>query len=409
MQALYNLGIHAYSAAIKVAANFNKKAQLLNNGRGNSWHQLENINRQGKKLVWFHAASLGEFEQGRPLIEMIKEKDPDTQILLTFFSPSGYEIRKNYKLADYIVYLPADTPYNAKRFVELVKPDVAVFIKYEFWYNFLHQLHKREIPIYIISAIFRESQPFFKPWGGLHRKMLGFFDHLFVQDEESVSRLATIGIDKVTRTGDTRFDRVEQIADAAQNIDRVAQFCNGETAVVCGSTWAPDEVILFDYINRNSSSYKWIVAPHEIHEEHVQAIIARSNKPIVRYTDPNADLQNAQVLIIDCIGLLSAIYRYGNIAYIGGGFGVGIHNTLEAAVYGIPVIFGPKYRKFNEAVELINQGGAFAINNQQQLNDLLDSFIASPTAAQQAGKEAKAYVVSQLGATETIYDLISRS
>lgn len=403
MQALYNLGIHAYTAAIKVAANFNKKARLLNHGRKNTWSQLEKIDRKGKKLIWFHAASLGEFEQGRPLIEMIKEHEPKTQILLTFFSPSGYEIRKNYKEADYIVYLPADTPYNAKRFIDRVKPDIAIFIKYEFWYNLLYQLHKQTIPTYIISAIFREDQPFFKSWGTLHREMLGFFDHLFVQDQESQKRLAQIGIHQVTLTGDTRFDRVQQIATTAKDIERVAIFCNNKSTIVCGSTWPQDEVLLFEYINNNGSNHKWVVAPHEIHESHIQSILARCEVPAARFSDVHADLSKARVLIIDCIGLLSSIYRYGQIAYIGGGFGVGIHNTLEAAVYGMPIIFGPKYQKFNEAIELVREGAAFSVKNQQELNDLFNTFNSSPTAIQQGGQQAERYVKSQLGATELIY------
>ncbi|MGL5682398.1 MAG: 3-deoxy-D-manno-octulosonic acid transferase [Marinifilaceae bacterium] len=406
MQALYNIGIHAYNGAIQTVSLFNDKARLMHEGRKDCWQKLEAFKRGNGKRIWFHAASLGEFEQGRPLIEMIKEREPDTQILLSFFSPSGYEIRKNYALADCIVYLPGDSPRNAKRFVELAQPDVAIFIKYEYWYNYLNQLNKRNIPTYIISSLFRDSQPFFKWWGGLHREMLSMFNHLFVQDQESVQRLASINITNVTRTGDTRFDRVKQIADTAKSIERVETFLDNQPAVVCGSTWAPDEEILFNYINNNNSNYKWIIAPHEIHNAHIQSILALSKQPIALYSDPKANLKEAKVLIIDCIGLLSSIYRYGQIAYIGGGFGVGIHNTLEAAVYGIPVIFGPKYRKFNEAVQLIEQGAAFSIGYPDEFYQLMDSLIASPTATQTAGKSARNYVESQLGATNIIYNMI---
>lgn len=402
MGILYNTGIRGYNAAIRLAAPFNEKAALWVKGRRGIWERIKGIDRGAERLIWFHAASLGEFEQGRPVMEAIKAQEPETRILLTFFSPSGYEIRKNYSGADYILYLPSDTPGNAARFVELLHPDAAVFIKYEFWYNYLHELNKHHIPTYLISAIFRPEQPFFKSWGKLHRRMLGFFDCLFVQDEESVRLLKSVGVEKAQLTGDTRFDRVRQIAGAAKEIDKVSIFCDDRPTVVCGSTWPPDEDILFDYINRDTSNYKWIFAPHEIGEGHIRSIQEKCRKKIVRYTDDRADFANADVLIIDCIGLLSAIYRYGRIAYIGGGFGVGIHNTLEAAVYGIPIIFGPKYQKFNEAVSLIREGGAFTVSNAQQLKELLDALTGSPKIAKAAGQKATDYVESQSGATEII-------
>lgn len=402
MSLFYNTGIRSYRLAIRLAAPFNEKASLWVKGRKNIREKIARIQRKGKRLVWFHAASLGEFEQGRPVMEALKTAEPGTKILLTFFSPSGYEIRKNYAGADYILYLPSDTPGNARYFIEQLKPDAAVFIKYEFWYNYLHELHHRHIPVYLISALFRPGQPFFKSWGTLHRRMLGFFTRLFVQDEESVRLLKSIGIQNAQRTGDTRFDRVKQIAGAAQEIEKVKQFCNGLPAVVCGSTWPPDEDLLMNYIDNASGAYKWIIAPHEIGESHIKTILEKCKKKIVRYSDENASLAEAEVLIVDCIGLLSSIYRYGKMAYIGGGFGVGIHNTLEAAVYGIPVIFGPKYQKFNEAVSLIREGGAFSIGSGEQLRELLDSLIKTPVIAETAGEKALAYVDSQLGATEII-------
>ncbi len=402
MSIFYNAGIRGYQLAVRLATPFNEKAALWVKGRKNIRKQIAQIQRKGERLVWFHAASLGEFEQGRPVMEALKAAEPSTRILLTFFSPSGYEIRKNYAGADYILYLPSDTPGNARFFVEQLKPDAAVFIKYEFWYNYLHELYKNHIPVYLISAIFRPGQPFFKSWGTLHRRMLGFFNRLFVQDEESVQLLDSIGIRNAQRTGDTRFDRVKQIAGAAKEIERVKLFCNGLPAVVCGSTWPPDEDILLDYINNDNSAYKWIITPHEIGESHIKAILEKCKKKVVRYTDENASLADYEVLIVDYIGLLSSIYRYGQISYIGGGFGVGIHNTLEAAVYGIPVIFGPKYQKFKEAVSLIREGGAFSISNGEQLREVLNSLIQTPAIAETAGQKALNYVDSQLGATEII-------
>lgn len=402
MAIFYNIGIYTYTFAIRLAAPFHEKAALWIKGRKGIRERILSLPRGKERLIWFHAASLGEFEQGRPVMEALKQANPNLKILLTFFSPSGYEIRKNYAGADYIFYLPSDTPHNASYFIRHFRPDAAVFIKYEFWYNYLKELHQHHIPAYLISAIFRREQPFFKRWGTLHRRMLGFFTRLFVQDEESMTLLASIGIQHVQQTGDTRFDRVEQIAKAAQDIEKVERFCDGHPAVVCGSTWPPDEELLFDYINTDKSGYKWILAPHEIGETHIKSILEKCKKRAVRYSTFSASPETYDVLIIDCIGLLSAIYRYGKIAYIGGGFGAGIHNTLEAAVYGIPVIFGPKYQKFKEAVQLIRQGGAFSIHTVRELQEVLDSLIQHPSIAETAGQQARAYVESQLGATQVI-------
>lgn len=402
MAFFYNIGIRAYTLAIRLASPFNEKAALWLKGRKNIREKIGAVKKGKHRLIWFHAASLGEFEQGRPVMEALKKEQPDTKILLTFFSPSGYEIRKNYTGADYIFYLPADTPRNARHFIRSVQPDAAVFVKYEYWYNYLHELHKQGIPTYLISAIFRKEQPFFKTWGGLHRKMLHFFTRLFIQDEMSARLLSSIGVESFEQTGDTRFDRVKQIADSAKDIDKVARFLNGAPAVVCGSTWPPDEDLLLDYINRDDTPFKWIIAPHEIGENHIKGILDKCNVPAIRYSQEDGTLSEAKVLIVDCIGLLSSVYRYGKIAYIGGGFGAGIHNTLEAAVYGIPVIFGPRYRKFNEAVTLIQQGGAFSIRNKAELDELLDSLLRNETITETAGQQARAYVNSQLGATAII-------
>lgn len=402
MAFLYNIGIAAYTLAIRLASPFNEKASLWLKGRKNIREKIRQISRTNEKLIWFHAASLGEFEQGRPVMEALKRQQPETRILLTFFSPSGYEIRKNYSGADYILYLPSDTPRNARFLVETLHPDAAVFIKYEFWYNYLQQLHRRHIPVYLISAIFRREQPFFKSWGRLHRKMLHFFTSLYVQDEESVQLLKSIGIEQAHRTGDTRFDRVKQIVSQAGPIEKVEKFLQGSPAVVCGSTWPPDEDILLEYINNHDHSFKWIIVPHEIGENHIKTILNKCRKKAVCYTDATTDITQAQVLIIDCIGLLSSIYRYGTAAYIGGGFGVGIHNTLEAAVYGIPVVFGPKYQKFNEALSLIREEGAFSISCYQELEERWNTLLENPEICQAAGQKALAYVNSQLGATQII-------
>ncbi len=390
-----------YTAGIHLAALFNAKAKLWVKGRKGLRGKIREIATGKGRLVWFHAASLGEFEQGRPVIEALKQQEPETRILLTFFSPSGYEIRKNYTGADHILYLPADTPSNARFFVQTLQPAAAVFIKYEFWYNYLHQLHRRHTPTYLISAIFRPEQPFFKKWGRLHRRMLEYFTRLFVQDSESVRLLASIGVQQTKQTGDTRFDRVKQIAADALRIEQVESFLDGAPALICGSTWGPDEELLLAYINDYSGPYKLIIAPHEIHETHLRSITEKCRKPAVRLSRYTAG-ENAGILIIDSIGLLSSIYRYGKIAYIGGGFGAGIHNTLEAAVYGIPVLFGPKYEKFREAIALKESGGAFSVRTADELKELLDTLTTSDAIRETAGAKAREYVNSQLGATAVI-------
>jgi len=398
----YNIGILLYRMAIQLAKPFNTKAAQWVDGRRGLLKRIEGCDRGAKRLVWFHAASLGEFEQGRPVMEKLREKHPDILIALTFFSPSGYEVRKNYAGADFIFYLPTDRPANVRRFLKALRPDAAVFVKYEYWYHYLSQLQAQRISTFLISAIFRQEQPFFRFWGGLHRRMLRCFTYIFVQDQTSVELLQQIGITHVERTGDTRFDRVKQIAESTQRIEKVEQFCSNRKAVVCGSTWPGDEEIILDYINRHENGYKWILVPHEIGEGHIRAILEKCRKKAVRYTDEQANWSASEVLVVDCIGLLSAIYRYGSIAYIGGGFGKGIHNTLEAAIYGVPVVFGPKYQKFKEAVELLACGGGFSIRQSADFSALLDSLITNPNIAETAGQQALQFVNSQLGATNTI-------
>ncbi len=323
---VYNLGILIYQFIVTAVSPFNRKAKLWKKGRKKWQSRL--------LIVWFHCASLGEFEQGRPVIEAFREKYSDIKILLTFFSPSGYEIRKNYPKADYIFYLPLDTRRNAIKFIETVNPIATIFVKYEFWYHYLKQLKKRNIPTYIISAIFREDQVFFKPYGNWYRTFLSNFEHLFVQNEKSQELLASIGISNVTIAGDTRFDRVMTNAQAAKTIPLLEQFVLNSKVLVAGSTWQKDEEIIIEYLKKNPYNLKLIIAPHEINPQNIEKFRAKLSVKSMLYTNPDeTDLADTQVLIIDTIGILSSVYRYGTIAYIGGGFGVGIHNTLEAAVY----------------------------------------------------------------------------
>lgn len=339
---------------------------------------------------------------------MIREKYPDYKILLTFFSPSGYEVRKHYRGADIVCYLPFDKPRNVKKFLDIATPCMAFFIKYEFWKNYLDELHKRRIPVYSVSSIFRRDQIFFKWYGGTYRNVLKDFDHLFVQNEASKRYLSKIGISRVTVVGDTRFDRVLQIREEAKDLPLVKMF-KGDNAFtfVAGSSWGPDEDLFLEYFNTHPEM-KLIIAPHVIDENHLVEIISKLKRPYVRYT--RADEKNVlkvDCLIIDCFGLLSSIYRYGEVAYIGGGFGVGIHNTLEAAVYGIPVIFGPKYQKFMEAIRLLEAKGAYSIKDYNELKTLLDRFRTDDVFMRETGANAGYYVTSNAGATEKIMHMIN--
>ena len=374
------------------------------------WVVYELLRQQLEKdarYIWFHAASLGEFEQGRPLIEKIRAKYPNYRILLTFFSPSGYEVRKNYRGADIVCYLPFDKPRNVKKFLDLVNPCMAFFIKYEFWKNYLDELHKRRTPVYSVSSIFRRGQIFFKWYGGTYRNVLRNFDHIFVQNERSKRYLSKIGINKVTVVGDTRFDRVLQIRDEVKDLPLVELFKNNTMTFVAGSSWQPDEDLFIEYFNRHPE-VKLIIAPHVIDENHLVEIIRKLKRPYVRYTRADEkNVRKADCLIIDCFGLLSSIYRYGEIAYIGGGFGVGIHNTLEAAVYGIPVIFGPKYQKFQEAIHLLEAKGGFSIKSYEELKILLDRMLGDEDFLREAGKNAGAYVTDNAGTTDKVLGMIN--
>jgi 3-deoxy-D-manno-octulosonic-acid transferase len=402
---LYYLLIHLLYAVILAASPFNIKARMWVTGRFGWRKKLKNWNHGGDEVIWIHAASLGEFEQGRPLIEAIKMRSPSRKILLTFFSPSGYEIRKNYPAADLVLYLPLDTPYNARFFISRIRPVATFFIKYEFWYFFLKSLHDRHYPVYLISGIFRPNQVYFSWYGFWPRKTLYFFEHFFLQDEPSSRLLFTINLKNTTVCGDTRFDRVAALVAVSKEIDLAARFSAGKFCLVAGSTWPPDEQILTDLINRAGNNEKFILAPHEISREHLSRITSLLTCSYVFYSDASADnVTDRQVLIIDNIGMLSSLYRYGQLAYIGGGFGAGIHNILEAAAYGIPVIFGPNYQKFREANELIHAGGAFAVRNYSELYQVINSLKPQSSQYHQASTCAGDYVRRNTGATSVIFN-----
>ena len=406
---MYYIAIFLYALAVRLVAPFNKKAKKILAGQKETFFILKKNIHPDAKYVWFHAASLGEFEQGRPLIEKLRKEKPEYKILLTFFSPSGYEVRKDYSGADIVCYLPFDHYWNARKFLSLVKPVMAVFIKYEFWMNYLNQLKRLNVPTYIISAIFRPTQIFFRWYGRRYRNVLNDFDWFFVQDNNSKALLNRFHHPNITIAGDTRFDRVYEIFEQRKSLPLVERFASkskeGQGCVlVAGSTWEKDESILIPYINQHPD-VKLIIAPHEISEPRIEALKLRFSRPVVRYSQANEKkIQDAGCLIIDCFGLLSSIYRYGDVAYVGGGFGAGIHNILEAAVYGIPVLFGPNHRKFKEAGELIACRGAFALTGADEFASRMNEFVSYASLLQESGKSAGEYVVRNLGATGKIYE-----
>lgn len=402
MKWIYNFGIYSYKQLVALAGIRNAKARKLTRGQKGVFDYLAQKARPQGGYLWIHASSLGEFEQGRPLIEAIRKARPDTPILLTFFSPSGYEVRKNYEGADLVCYLPFDLPGNVKRFLDITRPTQAIFIKYEFWANYLNELKRREIPTYIISAIFRPNQIFFRFYGGYFRRILRNFTHLYIQNEQSRQLLAGIGITNVSVVGDTRFDRVSDIRRSAKNLPLVETFAQGKKILVAGSSWPKDEEFLIDYFNRHDD-IKLILAPHEIHESHLAFIESRLQRPALRYTRATPErVASCDCLIIDCFGLLSSIYRYGTLAYVGGGFGAGIHNIAEAAVYDLPVIFGPNHQRFKEAHELMACGGGFAITSGEEFDSLADSLLYDADRLDTASHNAGHYIASHTGATRRI-------
>ncbi len=408
MNALYSISIQLFSLLIQLAAPFNIKAKQICQGRRKTFPLLVEKIKQGDRIAWVHCASLGEFEQGRPIIEALKKQHPEFKILLTFFSPSGYEIRKNYDLADYTCYLPADTRSNAQKLVELVKPELVFFVKYEFWNNYLREFKKRNIPLYLVSAIFRENQQFFKNslGGKWYRKMLFCFEHFFVQDDNSVQLLKQIGITRVTRAGDTRFDRVAEIAKNGKTIPLVEKFKGNSLLVVAGSSWKPDEELLVQYIYQHPE-VKFVIAPHETKRGNVDRLINLLKTNIICYTEASEEtVINKQVLLIDTIGILSSIYRYADLAYIGGGFGVGIHNTLEAAIFGMPIVFGPNYLKFNEATSMVKLGIAFPISNSEELSTILNQMLLDKEKRESVCQKCTTFTNQNLGATQVILNKV---
>lgn len=402
---LYNIAIHLYALLIRIFSTFNTKASLFTKGRRNIFARIEQKIATKDRPVWFHFASLGEFEQGRTVLEKIKEKYPLKKIVVTFFSPSGYEIRKNYALATGVFYLPLDTASNAKKLIEAFNPEIAIFTKYEYWYHYFKELNNKNIPLIIISGIFRPNQIFFKSYGSFHRKILTYVSHFFVQNEQSIQLLKTINIRNATLSGDTRFDRVAENAASAKKLPLVEAFCGTATVFIAGSTWPEDEALIAGLCDQHPD-WKFIIAPHEIHQSHISAI-EKLFPQAVKYSSLTVEgtaNSYGQVLIIDNIGMLSALYAYGRIAYIGGGFGAGIHNTLEAAAFGIPVIFGSRYDKFQEAKDLIALGAANSIGNMTELTAAAETMIRD----KEAGKIAKEYVISKTGATDQILNYISR-
>lgn len=408
MPIFYNIAIKVYYSLVLLFSFFNKKAKLWVEGRKN-W-QLKFSPNPNTKKIWLHFASLGEFEQGKPLLQAIRKEYPEKEIIITFFSPSGYEIRKNSPLGDYILYLPLDTLANAKKFIDLFKPEIAIFNKYEYWYHFYKELNTRNVPVYVTSAIFRPNQIFFKWYGSFNRRILSFVTHFFVQNEESAELLNSIGIGNFTVCGDTRFDSVLDLAKNRKDFPLIAEFKGNGHLIIAGSTWPADEELLAEYSKNLDKNWKWVFAPHEIGEEKIANLEKMIGDKSVRYSsllDGSKQMNpSIKYIIIDNIGMLSSLYSYGEIAYIGGGFGVGIHNTLEAAAWGLPVVFGSNYQKFQEAKDLISVGGGFAVANQQELNSAFNKLITQPEFREKAGESAKSYVAQNIGATAVIMETI---
>lgn len=403
---MYELFIILYNIGVWVASFFSKKVRAMWKGEHRTFRVLREKIDPNAMYIWFHAASLGEFEQGRPIMEAIRREHPGYKILLTFFSPSGYEVRKNYDGADVVVYLPIDTKRNASRFLRLTNPVMAFFIKYEFWSNYLHMLKERHVPTFSVSSIFRPNQIFFRAYGKGYGKVLDCFTHFFVQNEESRDLLQSIGIDCVSVTGDTRFDRVLQIRDAGKSLPIVENFVGGTAedrphVFIAGSSWPPDEDIFIRYFNEHRD-WKLIIAPHVIGDDHMKQILGKLERKTVRYTEATTEnVVGAECLIIDCFGLLSSIYRYADVTYVGGGFGVGIHNVLEAAVWGKPVIFGPNNKNFQEAQGLLKAGGGFEITSYDDFVGVMRK-LADDKALEQSRERAGGFVESLAGATRQI-------
>ncbi|MEZ4842294.1 MAG: glycosyltransferase N-terminal domain-containing protein [Flavobacteriaceae bacterium] len=402
----YNIAVYITGFVLNIVSLFNKKIALFVNGRKETFAKLTTEFEGKSKVIWFHCASLGEFEQGRPIIEKCRREIKDSKVLVTFFSPSGYEVRKNYAEADAVVYLPLDTKSNAKRFLDIVKPSVAVFVKYEFWPNILKELENRNIKTLLVSGIFRENQPFFKWYGKWIVSSLQSFDHFFVQNDTSKELLRRLGFTNVTISGDTRFDRVYQVTNQKIDLEKIARFKGDTTVLVAGSTWPKDEELLVKFINDSPSrKQKYIIAPHNIHAESIVKLKNSINKNTLLYSEiDSAEPTNFEVLIIDSIGLLSKIYYYADIAFVGGGFGTGLHNILEPATFSVPIIIGPDYEKFNEAKDLVSLKACLVIRNIEELNTTLSALFINKKERTEKGELSRKYILENIGATEIIFN-----
>jgi len=409
MTFLYNIIVLIVSFILKIIALFNQKIALFINGRKETWKKIKEGISEKDKVIWMHCASLGEFEQGRPILEKLKELHPTKKIVLTFFSPSGYEVRKNYELADVVCYLPLDSKKNVQKFLDMLNPVLVLFVKYEFWPNYLNELKKREIKTFLISGIFRKNQLFFKWYGGYLKKALNAFTHFFVQDETSNQLLKSINFNNITVSGDTRFDRVFEITQQNNHLQFIQEFVNNSYTVVAGSTWKDDEDLLVNYINTKASkNEKFIIAPHNINSDAIKELKTSIHKKVVMFSEKERqNIAEFQVFIVDTIGILTKIYSYANVAYVGGGFTKsGVHNVLEPATFGIPIVIGPNYFKFNEAKDLIKNEACFVVDNSQKLSVLLNEFFQQKTKREQAGKNALNYVKNKTGATAKILNYL---
>ncbi len=402
MTPLYNLGISLYTTAMRISSLWHPKARRWLQGRKGLLHQVENELDPTIQKIWIHCPSLGEFEQGRPLLEALRKSYPDYPIVLSFFSPSGYEVQKNYPKASAVYYLPVDSKENAQRWIKAVNPKLAIFVKYDFWLHYLQELRKHQSITLLVSGIFRKNQHFFGRFPQLGLKMLRGFDHLFVQNERSLLLLREIGFENTTVSGDTRFDRVIVLAQDAKPVEEAETFSGGHFTIVAGSTWLADEAILYPLINQDDDK-RWILAPHEINSNHLENIESRIIFPVIRFSKASGnDLKDSKVLLIDNVGLLSRIYQYAHVAYIGGGFGKSIHNILEAATWGIPVVFGPQHEKFDEAQALIELGGAFEVRNSIEVETLIDTWQKHPHQLEEFQKITRNFVTKKAGATKMI-------
>jgi 3-deoxy-D-manno-octulosonic-acid transferase len=404
MRIIYDASIFLYHLLVRILALFSKKATLYVQGRKNWLSGLKASIDGNSRYIWFHCASLGEFEQGRPVLEAIRSVYPQYKIVLSFFSPSGYEVRKNYSLADVVCYLPPDTRKNAHLFIDSFRPEMVFFVKYEFWYHFTEQLAARGIPLYLVSGIFRKSHRFFSnmPWGAWFRKTLGHFSHFFLQDQESARLLERIGFRNSTISGDTRFDRVASLAKSSQLFPVVDKFIGGNPLLIAGSTWKPDEELLVPFINRQEG-LKFIIAPHEVTSRNINRLIQMLKKPTVLFSKiEETNIHLFDIIIVDSIGKLSSLYRYGHFAYIGGGFGAGIHNILEAATFGLPVFFGPRYRKFREACQMVEKSAAFPVTSTEAFRIAISRFMDHPEELKKVSQISSEYVKNNLGATAVI-------